>query len=67
MTDNNTRSIIHDARNSLNRISIHAELALMLNEKGEDSEQIKNALAVILRSCKECDELINQVTNDNNS
>ena len=56
MTD--TRKFLHDLRNPLNNISIHAELARLLVEKNADTEKLAAALDVILRECRQCAELI---------
>jgi len=49
---------IHNIRNPLNSMSLHAELGKMLIENNADTEQIKNAFTVILQQCKECEKIL---------
>ena len=48
----------HSLRNHLNNISVHAELAKLLSEKGNSSEQVANCIDKILAECKECAQRI---------
>ena len=57
--------MIHDLRNPLNSITLHAELGKMLIDEHASTEQIKNAFSVILEQCIACEKLI-KVTRDNN-
>jgi hypothetical protein len=43
---------IHTIRNSLNSISLHAELGKMLIENGTNKVQMLETLTIILQECK---------------
>ncbi|WP_340680698.1 histidine kinase dimerization/phospho-acceptor domain-containing protein [Paraglaciecola sp.] len=49
---------IHNVRNPLNSITLHAELGKMLIEDQGSAEQIKNAFSVILQQCKSCELIL---------
>lgn len=52
---------IHNIRNSLNSISLHAELGKVLIENGTDKEQMLHALTVILQECKTSEMALKQL------
>jgi signal transduction histidine kinase len=51
---------IHDVRNPLNSISLHAELGKILVSDKASNQQIKHAFSVILEQCKVCETLLTQ-------
>ena len=59
--------LVHDARNSLNRISMQAELAKMLVEQANVADRaiaikIYTALDKALVSCNECSDQLSDIT-----
>ncbi|WP_028867678.1 hypothetical protein [Psychromonas arctica] len=56
---------IHNIRNSLNSISLHAELGKMLIENGTDKEQMLHALTVILQECKNSEIALKKIGKNN--
>ncbi|ARD42900.1 histidine kinase [Colwellia sp. PAMC 21821] len=56
---------IHNVRNPLNSIVLHAELGKMLIDNDADVEQIKNAFTVILQQCKGCEQLLMDMRKNN--
>jgi len=56
---------IHNIRNSLNSISLHAELGKMLIENGTDKAQMLRALTVILQECKTSEMTLKKIGKNN--
>ena len=57
-----TSTLIHDARNRLNRISMQAELAKMLIETNASSDVIIAALDKILNATDECSQILTDLS-----
>ncbi|WP_158771593.1 histidine kinase dimerization/phospho-acceptor domain-containing protein [Paraglaciecola sp. L1A13] len=55
------RQHIHDVRNPLNSIALHAELGNMLLEGQTSSDKLANAFTVILQQCRECDRVLGEI------
>lgn len=49
---------IHNVRNPLNSIALHAELGKMLIDGQGTTGQIKNTFEVILQQCRRCDQTL---------
>lgn len=56
-------TLIHDARNRLNRISMQAELAKMLIETNASSDATIAALDKILHATDECGQILTDMSN----
>ena len=56
---------IHCVRNPLNTISLNAELGKMLIEDQGSTEQIKQAFSVILQQCKNCEQILTDMRQNN--
>jgi len=54
---------IHNVRNPLNSISLHAELGKMLLDENASTEQIRNLFIVILEQCISCEEILSEMRN----
>ncbi len=52
---------IHDVKNPLNSIALHAELGKMLLEGQTSNEELQNTLSVILQQCQECDRVLGEI------
>lgn len=55
---NKTERFLHDARGPLNTISVNAELAKLLAQKSGASDNIVNALNIILTECQRCNQIL---------
>jgi signal transduction histidine kinase len=49
---------VHDARGPLNAIAMNAELAQLLSRGGGDPQRLQQALAVIVRECQHCSQIL---------
>ncbi len=58
MSDDSVNQLIHDVRNPLNNISMHAELAKMLVAEGATEEKILQTLDNILQHCQHCSTVL---------
>ncbi len=52
--DDDYRKLIHDARNPLNNISVHAELGKLALQTKSDIDRAIASLDVILSECQRC-------------
>ena len=59
--DDVLKSLIHDLRNPLNTISISAELAKLQIRSGKDQDAILLNLDRILRECRNCSLILEDV------
>lgn len=50
--------LVHDARGPLNAIAMNAELAQLLSRSGHSPERLQQALAVIVRECQHCSQIL---------
>lgn len=55
-------SLIHDARNPLNNISINAELGRLALEAKQDSQKAIETFEVILKECKRCSAILEDLS-----
>ncbi|GAC33001.1 histidine kinase dimerization/phospho-acceptor domain-containing protein [Paraglaciecola polaris] len=55
------QKLIHNVRNPLNSISLHAELGNMLLEGQTSNDALQNAFTVILQQCRECDRVLGDI------
>lgn len=60
MSDANVNQLIHDVRNPLNNISMHAELAKMLVTQGATEEKILQTLDNIIQHCQHCSTVLSE-------
>ncbi|BCD97225.1 histidine kinase [Marinagarivorans cellulosilyticus] len=64
MKDQETMStLVHNARNPLNRISMQAELAKMMVTQGLPTEKIIVALDKVLQGCQDCSAQLEEISN----
>ncbi|WP_020208063.1 hypothetical protein [Gilvimarinus chinensis] len=54
--DEDYRKLIHDARNPLNNISVHAELSKLALQTSSDIDKAITSLDVILSECQRCSQ-----------
>jgi signal transduction histidine kinase len=57
------RKHIHNVRNPLNSIALHAELGNMLLEGHASNKELQNAFSVILQQCRQCDAELGKIRN----
>ena len=55
------RKHIHNVRNPLNSIALHAELGNMLLKGQASNQELQNAFSVILQQCRECDRELGKI------
>lgn len=55
--------LIHDIRNPLNTISMHAELSRLLIESGDTSKALAS-LGIIIESCHDSSELLSALSDE---
>lgn len=57
------QQFIHNVRNPLNSISLHAELGKMLIDNKASEDEIKHAFNAIVEQCKVCEALLAEQRN----
>ena len=57
----------HKLRNSLNNISMNAELVKLLSESSNSPAEVSSAIDRILSECRETAEYMDTLSNDNKS
>ncbi|UTF59767.1 histidine kinase [Gilvimarinus sp. DA14] len=62
--DDNYRKLIHDARNPLNNISVHAELSKLALQTSADIDKAVASLDVILTECQRCSATLQQLADE---
>ncbi len=62
-SNTNIRTLIHDARGPLNRISMNAELVKMVIENDLPKEKAVLALEKIIVACQDCSEKLQDISN----
>ena len=66
MTDKDIMStLVHNARNPLNRISMQAELAKMMVSQGLPADKVLVALDKVIQGCQDCSEQLEEISNFN--
>ncbi|WP_040522482.1 hypothetical protein [Aliiglaciecola lipolytica] len=60
--NSNLRTMIHDARGPLNRISMNAELVKLVLENDMPREKAIEALNKIIVACQDCSEKLQSIS-----
>ena len=61
-SDQNIKTLIHDARGPLNRISMNAELIKLIVENDMPKEKAIEALNKIITACQDCSEKLQTIS-----